>query len=1131
MDAYETKPVVVDYVPVFVSIKEMQDERKENEEEYDLTELMASNLLQVKNKKLISKPRRKKIILEQEEEQGEEEREQGEEEREQEERKQEDQEREEQKEQEQGEQEREEQGEQEEEQKEQKEGEQEERKEEKGRKTKRPVKGVAILGPEVPLEIDHRPIVRFMPEKQPKYRIKLPSYFMNNREIFIERINAMFLPYREELAKSENITCENIGKSSGNISLLLHQQITRDYLNLYTPYRGLLLYHGLGSGKTCTSIAIAEGMKDNKKIIIMTPASLRKNYMVELKKCGDLLFRRNQYWKWYSASSHPESMPVISKVLNLTMDYINKKNGAWFIDVRKPSNYPGLSAEDKNSLDNQLDKMIENKYIFINHNGLRFEKLKQLTENYTINLFDNSVVIIDEAHNLISRIVNKLKKEPLINQNSRGEKDRAPRFLASKIYEYLMSANNARIVLLTGTPVINYPNEFAILFNILRGYIKTWEIPLDVQTNKKVDKEFLSQLFQTNKTLDYLDYSPTSRILTITRNPFGFKNTLTSQKYSGVTNEKRNKETREMTFDTDFVSDAKFERTIISILSDNDIKVNGANVKIHNFKALPDDLSTFMREYIDDSTKELRNVNGLQRRILGLSSYFKSAQEDLLPKFEKELTKDYHIIDIEMSDFQFKIYEDARKEERKSEKPSKKQSNVYEEAKSSYRIFSRLFCNYVMNDRPMPRIKMLEETKEGDEEKGDNFVQMLNKEETKIDVDVEREGEVEGDEFLNKIADETYDARIESKVKEMISNGDEYFSRDALQIHSPKFLNILENIQDSRNIGLHLLYSQFRTLEGVGLFTMVLDYNGFTRFKLKRVSDMWELDITEENMRKPKYALYTGTESAEEKEIIRNIYNSSWDDVPTNIANELKRINENNNLGEIIKVLMITSSGSEGINLRNTRYVHIMEPYWHPVRTEQVIGRARRICSHKDLPEELQTVEVFIYLMTFSEKQLKSDDSIELKLKDKGKFKPFGPVTSDQLLFQISSIKEKVNNQLAKIIKETSFDCSIYPHGRDKFTCMNFPSANASKFTYVPDYSKQEKDTTIQINKKQIEWMGHSIIINGKKYIARTITKDKLWNIYDLKSYKEALANPGVNPIQIGTYKIEENGDNVFTAF
>ena len=56
---------------------------------------------------------------------------------------------------------------------------------------------------------------------------------------------------------------------------------------------------------------------------------------------------------------------------------------------------------------------------------------------------------------------------------------------------------------------------------------------------------------------------------------------------------------------------------------------------------------------------------------------------------------------------------------------------------------------------------------------------------------------------------------------------------------------------------------------------------------------------------------------------------------------------------------MITASGAEGISLKNVRYVHITEPYWHPVRIEQVIGRARRICSHKNLPEQYRTVEVF----------------------------------------------------------------------------------------------------------------------------------------------------------------------------
>jgi len=63
-------------------------------------------------------------------------------------------------------------------------------------------------------------------------------------------------------------------------------------------------------------------------------------------------------------------------------------------------------------------------------------------------------------------------------------------------------------------------------------------------------------------------------------------------------------------------------------------------------------------------------------------------------------------------------------------------------------------------------------------------------------------------------------------------------------------------------------------------------------------------------------------------------------------------------MGEVIKIFWITSSGSEGIDLKNTRYVHIMEPYWRPVRPEQVIGRARRFKSHIELPKEYQTVEV-----------------------------------------------------------------------------------------------------------------------------------------------------------------------------
>ena len=108
--------------------------------------------------------------------------------------------------------------------------------------------------------------------------------------------------------------------------------------------------------------------------------------------------------------------------------------------------------------------------------------------------------------------------------------------------------------------------------------------------------------------------------------------------------------------------------------------------------------------------------------------------------------------------------------------------------------------------------------------------------------------------------------------------------------------------------------------------------------------------------------------------------------------------------GEIVKLFMITSSGAEGINLKNTRYVHITEPYWHPVRVEQVIGRARRICSHEDLPDDMQDVKVFLYLMQFTDKQVELGAK-SLRL-DRSKYNKNNtrPLTTDEALLEIMNL-------------------------------------------------------------------------------------------------------------------------------
>ena len=1205
---------------------------------------------------------------------------------------------------------------------------------------KRVTRGVMTFGPKLMINIGDTSLKKRLPAT-PNFDVKVSSYYMNNREIFVNFINNLFEPYREELLdETKGISCEDIGKDTGEIGLLTHQKIIKDYMNLYTPYRGLLLYHGLGAGKTCGSIAIAEAMKSVKQVLIMTPASLRRNYLEEIKKCGDLLYRKNQFWEWVSIDNNQTLIDPLSGSLGLPREFIRRKHGAWLTNVTKSTNYKELSASDKKSLNEQLDIMIGNKYSFINFNGIRHDKLKEITNNFENNIFDNKVVIIDEAHNLISRIVNNINKKPKFSEKIRGPGSLTPDTIALLLYEFLLNANNCRIVLLTGTPIINYPNEIGILFNILRGYIKTWSFTLKTETTKKLSKDTLEEIFKNEKVLDYFDYVPSSYTLTVTRNPFGFENKIKATGYKGVTNEKKEKRDKFGKIQEDSeghilydergqISDADFIKRTVQILKKNDIGcvMNGTTYSVHT--ALPDTLEEFINIFINKDTGNITNVDKLKRRIMGLTSYFRSAQEGLMPNYDRNV--DRHEVKIQMSDYQFKVYEDYRRKERQTESMSNKKgimdiNGTFKEPSSTYRIFSRLACNYAMPTppgRPQPKeYRMLEQKMKADQwlekkylSNKDKYDEELNKKlyelgqetlakditdagkevfldmvksyteeylkkdltemsikeymkergysryfddhqptkkeimylniksqkkvgenedkdakadakaDTKADAKKQKEAikrakeeakeeakerekeaketakrakeeakernkeakerdkeakererqqkkdaekaekaekkkeekaekerrklekkgggnsddeddedidevniedinideeeieeEQEGDELLAKMGNVDYQEAIKTSMEYLKLRSQEYLSLEGLKTYGPKFLAMIENIENPEHKGLHLVYSQFRSMEGIGIFSLALEANGFAKFKIKQNGiDGWDIDMSEEDMGKPCYAHYTGTEGSEEREIIRNIYNGMWDYIPNNIATQLRAKSSNNNLGEIIKVLMITSAGSEGINLRNTRYVHIMEPYWHPVRTEQVIGRARRICSHQSLPKELQTVEVFIYIMIFTQQQLNSEYAIELKLKDQSKFVPYLPLSSDEKLFETSNTKEQLSSQILKCIKEASIDCATHIQSSTKegLVCLSFGQSDSNNFSYNPNYSQDQNDTIAALNVEKIDWQGRAFDWeDGKSYVLRLDTNQ----VYDYDSVIQAKNIPGVKPLLLG---------------
>ena len=960
-----------------------------------------------------------------------------------------------------------------------------------------------------------------LPEKDKFIIMKHASYYMNNREKFIYFINNLFRTYKDDLLKEEHqLSCDD--KNVDNeFKLLIHQKIVRDYINFYTPYRGLLIYHGLGSGKTCSSIAIAEGflgipaiaftegLTSMKKIVVMTPASLQTNFFEELKKCGNPIFKKQQYWDFVNIDKNDEEkIQQISKALGLKTSYIKEQKGAWLVNVKKESNYNNLSTENKSAIEKQIDEMIRQKYSFISYNGLRFDKLNEITKQDTFNPFDNKVVIIDEAHNFVSRIVNKIDIP----------KAQEKKFISMKLYELLLSANNARIILLTGTPMINYPNEIGILFNLLRGYIKSWVMPIKInpENPRKITTEMVQNILKKHEIVDYIEIINNN--LVITRNPYSFSNKFYSKgenvNYLGV---KKNIKMKT-------ISDDEFSNHIIDLLSKNNVFIHKPGVKIEYNKALPDKLNDVMRFFINEDTADFKNEDIFKKRIIGLTSYLKSAQEKLMPSFKP--SSDLHEIYIEMSDYQFSKYEEVRLQERNIEKKrkTKKNNDLYSSTNSSYRIFSRCYCNFVFPNppgRPMPKKKIAQETKEEEKFNLEEAIE-LTKDEDDIDGITNREKKknidgryLEDEDIEESNIDESYGARIQNALNFLLQNKDTLLTHEALKTYSPKFLHILENIEDPMMIGSHLIYSQFRTLEGIGILSIILEANGFVKFKLKKEGINWSLDIPKhQRIPKKMFTLYTGTETTEEKELIRNIFNGNFDLLPSKLKEECLEINKNNFYGEIIKVFMITASGAEGISLKNVRHVHIVEPYWHPVRKEQVIGRARRICSHSDLPETERNIKVYMYLMKFTDNQIQHKMSKTIKNNDKSKYDKTNksPFTSDESLFEIMNRKENITNQLLRSIKEASFDCSIHSSSSSEtLECFSFGNETNSKFfSYKPNLEHEDKDDKVKDLNIQVKaWHAKRKVVNGKAYALRLDDKgnptDKL---YDLVSFQTAQKNP-----------------------
>jgi hypothetical protein len=315
-------------------------------------------------------------------------------------------------------------------------------------------------------------------------------------------------------------------------------------------------------------------------------------------------------------------------------------------------------------------------------------------------------------------------------------------------------------------------------------------------------------------------------------------------------------------------------------------------------------------------------------------------------------------------------------------------------------------------------------------------------------------------------------------TQQFIMNNREDILSDRLKMYSPKYFAILQHLKDNRRMN-QLMYSKYVDVpQGLLMFKLILHIHGYSEFKFAKKDGEYVLDMTDEELNMPSFAVYSGQVEATPREYIRKIFNGDFDGIPDKITERLKT--RDNRHGEIIQLFMISESGAEGLDLKNIRKVHILEPHWNAALIDQIVGRAVRIDSHKNLPANERNVKAYIYLMEMTETQ-KAEIHMDVEQQ-----------TTDEILYGITQRKRRINEAFFKTLKETAVDCEFHSetHADEDLTCFTIPNPKPDNLMYEIDYNEQQDAKTERLNVMEVKRRYFKTTYKGEDYYYTDDKKD-----------------------------------------
>jgi hypothetical protein len=704
-----------------------------------------------------------------------------------------------------------------------------------------------------------------------------------------------------------------------------HQMFVRNFLSFQTPYNSLLLYHGLGTGKTLASIGVCEEMRlylkqlgIKKRILIVASPNVQDNFKIQLFDERKLKIK-NGIWSLESSIGNN-----LLKEINPTM----------------------IKDIPKDKITQQIKSLINNSYLFLGYDGFAnyvrriqsvkgdFKNEKDREKKMMLNIqkeFNNCLLVIDEIHNI------------RISEDNENKK------VALYLMTLVKSTENMRLLLLSATPMYNSYKEIIWLINLMnanenRGLIEIKDV-FDKKGNFKKGGEDLL----VRKLTGYVSFVRGE-------NPYIFPFRVYPNYFSPSAT----------FFENTKLKYPSYQMNGLPINPDDKLKYTSIYLtKIGDYQSK---VYSYIIDYLKNKNKKtvdkLGNVNELSSFETMESFGYTLLQmpiESLNIVYPIENINELNISNAREDVIESNVERNSKEEsqEENDEVSIEGKKEVYSTLIDPHTLIGRLGLERMMNfiDTKLPLEKGSFEYKE--------------------DI-IEKHGRI--------------------------------FSLDNIGKYSSKIKNICETIEKSE--GVILIYSQYIDA-GLIPMALALEEMGFTRYgsnSLFKNSPSEPLDVKTMKLRR-KGQNTTGFKPARYTMITGDIRLS-----PNNDETVKALTNKDNMNGEKIKVILISKAGSEGVDFKFIRQVHILDPWYNMNRIEQIIGRAVRSFSHKDLPFEKRNVEIFMHATL-----LKNSDE----------------ESADVYIYRIAEYKAVQIGKITRILKETSVDC-LLNYQQTNFTQENF---------------------------------------------------------------------------------------------